>query len=167
MRLSLATLNTLDQADFTQALGDIFEETPVIAAQVWSKRPFASLTALHSAMVQVMFGLEPAAQLALIRAHPDLGSRLAMAPNSVAEQASVGLDCLTADEYEQLQRLNTAYRQRFGFPFILAVKGQTQAAILAAFEQRLPQSAESETATALAQIAQIAWFRLQDRLTEP
>jgi 2-oxo-4-hydroxy-4-carboxy-5-ureidoimidazoline decarboxylase len=165
--LSLQALNALDQAGFTQALGDIFEETPLIAARTWPRRPFNSLDALHQAMVQVVNELEPAEQLALICAHPELGSRLAMAPSSVAEQTGAGLDRLTAAEYEQLQRLNAAYRERFGFPFVMAVKGQPKDSIISALEHRLQQAPTAEITTALEQIAQIAWLRLQDRVSEP
>ena len=109
-------------------------------------------------------------QLALIRAHPDLGSRATMANASVAEQAGAGLDRLSPANYKRLDALNQSYRDRFGFPFILAVKDATQADIFAAIERRLNNDEKTERETALQQIERIAWWRLQawvvDQLAE-
>lgn len=162
MGYSMAELNQMTQDAFVGAVGDVFEHTPSIAAQAWMKRPFVDLADLHQKMVEVMTHLSPAEQLALIRAHPDLGSKTKMADASVKEQSGVGLDRLTADEFERFQQLNRAYKTRFGFPFIIAVKRQTKASILAAFDRRLQHSVDIEVQQALAEIAQIAWFRLLD-----
>ncbi len=101
-------------------------------------------------------------QLALIRAHPDLGSKASMAEASVQEQAGLGLDRLTAQEYDYFQFLNQAYKDKFGFPFIIAVKNQTKASVLDAFERRLQNNIETEIAGAIAEINKIAWFRIQN-----
>ena len=105
---------------------------------------------------------------ALIKAHPDLAGKLALAktltPNSTDEQASAGLDHLTPDELRKFAELNDAYRVRFGFPFIIAVKGKNKADILAAFQRRLTNDADAETRTALAEIDRIAALRLKDIL---
>lgn len=164
---SLARLNALGQDEFTEALGSVFEHTPAIARQSWRDRPFTSVEALHRAMVAAMAALPEDAQLALIRAHPDLGSRTAMAPASVQEQAGIGLDQLSAAEYQQFQALNEAYRDRFDFPFIVAVKEHTKASILAAFQRRLTHDQDAERQTALAEIAKIAWFRLGEFRCQP
>ncbi|MEB3355215.1 MAG: 2-oxo-4-hydroxy-4-carboxy-5-ureidoimidazoline decarboxylase [Synechococcales bacterium] len=162
MNYSLSQLNQMPQAEFTAALGDVFEQTPAIAHATWHQRPFASLEELHQAMVQVLHTLSPEEQLALIQAHPELGSKARMADASVAEQAGAGLNCLRAEVYERFQSLNQRYRAAFGFPFIIAVKHHTQDSILAAFEQRLTHSPQEERRQALAEIAQIAWLRLVD-----
>jgi 2-oxo-4-hydroxy-4-carboxy-5-ureidoimidazoline decarboxylase len=161
MAHTLSALNQMDQAAFTAALGAAFEETPAIAAQAWHHRPFDSLKALHQCMADIVQALPLADQLALLRAHPDLGSRVQMADASVQEQASVGLDQLTPEDYERFLSLNQRYREKFGFPFIMAVAGQTQAAILSAFAQRLENPESTEIQQALQEVSKIAGFRLQ------
>lgn len=157
---ALDELNQLDQERFTQALGDIFEHTPAIAHQTWTQRPFATVAALHQAMVSVMQTLSQAQQLELIRAHPDLGAKAKMTTASVQEQSSAGLDQLTSEEFATFQSLNERYRDRFQFPFIVAVKEHTQESILAAFRQRLTHDFDTERQTALTEIAKIASYRL-------
>lgn len=161
---SLAQLNAMSEADFITALGHIFEQTPRIAQMAWLRRPFVSLADLHQKMVAIVDQLPSAQQIDLICAHPDLGSRAKMAEASVKEQAGVGLDQLTASEYDRFQSLNQAYKAKFGFPFIIAVRNHTKATILEAFEQRLQNTPEQEQQTALAEIATIAQFRLQDSI---
>lgn len=165
MTYSLAALNQMDQAAFVAALGAVFEDTPAIAHHAWHHRPFDSVTALHRAMVHVMQNLSPAEQIALIRAHPDLGSKAKMAAASVAEQAGVGLDRLSPTEYERFHQLNQSYRATFSFPFIIAVKNHTKASILTAFEQRLQNTPTAEQMQALTEIAEIARFRLAALVT--
>lgn len=160
MTYTIAELNQMDQAAFVAALGAVFEQTPSIAQQAWTHRPFRDVADLHQNMVLVVQSLSPAAQLALIQAHPDLGSKAKMAEASVQEQAGVGLDRLTPAEYDRLTQLNQAYQTKFGFPFIIAVKNHTKESILAAFEQRLQNSVQTELQQALAEISQIAQFRL-------
>ncbi|RZM79815.1 2-oxo-4-hydroxy-4-carboxy-5-ureidoimidazoline decarboxylase [Leptolyngbya iicbica LK] len=150
----------MDEVHFTQALGDIFEHTPAIAQKAWPQRPFATVEALHQAMVTVMQALPTEDQLRLIRAHPDLGTKAKMADSSVQEQAGVGLDRLSPEEFATFSELNQAYRDRFHFPFIVAVKEHTKTSILAAFRQRLTHDAATERQTALAEIAKIAGYRL-------
>lgn len=162
MVYSLDTLNQMNQETFTEALGAIFEHTPAIAQMAWNRRPFGDLADLHQKMVSVVDHLSPEEQLALICAHPDLGSRAKMAETSVQEQAGVGLDRLSPEEYQQFHHLNQNYREKFGFPFIIAVKNHTKTSILDAFAQRLRNDAIAERQQALIEITQIAWFRLQD-----
>jgi len=161
---SLETLNQLGRDEFRRALGGVFEQSPWVADRAFARRPFASLEALHEAMAQVVGRASREEQLALIRAHPDLAGTAAraraMSAASVAEQSSAGLDRLTEEEYERFERLNGAYREKFGFPFIIAVRRHEKHAILAAFEARLPNSLDEEVEAALAQIAEIARLRL-------
>ena len=160
VQISLEDLNQMDQAHFTQVLGDIFEHTPAIAHQTWSGRPFVNVAALHQAMVDVMQALPNEAQLSLIRAHPDLGTKAKMTDSSVQEQASAGLDQLSPEEFTTFETLNQAYRDQFQFPFIVAVKENTKTSILEAFRQRLTHDFDTERRTALTEIAKIAGYRL-------
>jgi 2-oxo-4-hydroxy-4-carboxy-5-ureidoimidazoline decarboxylase len=157
----LNQLNAMSEAEFVTAIGPAFEATPTVAAQVWPQRPFANLTDLHQKMVAIVQAMTAEEKLALINAHPDLGTRVAMAEASVAEQSQAGLNQLSAEEYEQFQRLNRQYRDTFGFPFILAVAGHTKASILQNFAQRLHHTQDLEMATALDEIEKIARLRLE------
>ncbi|NJN89596.1 MAG: 2-oxo-4-hydroxy-4-carboxy-5-ureidoimidazoline decarboxylase [Leptolyngbyaceae cyanobacterium SL_5_14] len=167
MLYSLEQLNCMSQEEFVDALGVVFEETPAIARRVYHQRPFASVIELHQQMVAVVKQMSSAEQLALICAHPDLGSKTKMAEASVQEQADVGLDQLTASEFERFQILNSAYKAKFGFPFIIAVKNQTKDSILESFARRLNNTAEIEVTQSLAEIAQIAHFRLLNLIDQP
>ncbi len=158
---TLDQLNTMTQADFIAAIGTAFEDTPTIAAQVWPQRPFSSVADLHQRMVSLVQALPEREKLALIKAHPDLGTRVAMAEASVAEQSQAGLSQLSAAEYNRFQQLNQQYKDTFGFPFILAVAGHTKASILENFAQRLNNARDLEMATALGEIEKIARLRLE------
>ncbi|MFP4006947.1 MAG: 2-oxo-4-hydroxy-4-carboxy-5-ureidoimidazoline decarboxylase [Spirulinaceae cyanobacterium] len=156
----LEKLNEMSQADFTEIFGEIWEETPAIAQQSWQYRPFTDIESLYQSMVKVVREMSAAEQLALIQAHPDLGSKTKMAQASVQEQSQAGLNTLSPEEYQQFQSLNQAYKDKFGFPFIIAVKNHTKASILEAFKRRLQNDLETEKQQALAEISQIARFRL-------
>src|ERR1700733_1010722 len=117
--MTIGELNLLDRADFVAAVGWIFEHSPWVAERAWAARPFAGLEALRAAMVEQVQRASEAGQLDLLRAHPDLGARARLSPASTGEQTGAGLDNLTPDEFGQLQRLNSEYRERFGFPFLL------------------------------------------------
>ena len=159
--MTVAELNALDRGPFVQALGWIFEESPWVAERAWDARPFADLDALHQQMTTVVARAKQEEQMALLRAHPDLGARARMTDASVGEQAGAGLDRLTPDDFDRLQRLNSAYRAKFGFPFLYAVKGSTPQQILDALEQRQGHEPDDEFAEALRQVGQIARFRLE------
>ncbi|MBE9075981.1 2-oxo-4-hydroxy-4-carboxy-5-ureidoimidazoline decarboxylase [Romeria aff. gracilis LEGE 07310] len=167
MAYSINEINQMSQAEFVSAFGAVYEETPAIARQIWSKRPFADGSALQQQMATHVNRLPLKQQLALIRAHPDLGSQAKMAPASVQEQSGLGLNRLSVREYERFQALNRAYKDKFGFPFIASVKNHTKDSILHAFEQRLSHSPEEETLKALAEINQIAAFRLAALVKSP
>ena len=162
--MSLEELNRMDREAFTAALGWIFENSPWVAERSWELHPFRDVAALHEAMVRQVTHAGLETQVALIRAHPDLGARARMSDASAGEQAGAGLDRLTPAEFERLQQLNWAYREKFGFPFIYAVKGSTKHDILRALEDRLAGDPPAEHATALAQIYRIAQFRLEDTI---
>ena len=160
--LNLEELNSLNRDGFVEALGWIFEDSPWVAERAWACRPYASLEALHQAMIDVVQQASEAEQLALLRAHPDLGTRARISDASTGEQRGAGLDCLDADEYGRLQRLNDQYRRRFGFPFLFAVKTSTKKDVLTALEARVGRSRDEELAEALRQVYRIAGFRLED-----
>jgi 2-oxo-4-hydroxy-4-carboxy-5-ureidoimidazoline decarboxylase len=160
--MTLAELNAMDHAAFIHALGWIFEHSPRVADRAFIHRPFASRAALHQAMVREVQAAKPEEQTALLRAHPDLGTRARISQASTGEQAGAGLDRLTPDEFERLNRLNAAYRDTFGFPFLYAVKGSTKYDILQALERRLGNPPEQEYQEALRQVYRIAEFRLSD-----
>jgi 2-oxo-4-hydroxy-4-carboxy-5-ureidoimidazoline decarboxylase len=162
--VTLAELNACCRADFVDSLGWVFEASSWVAERAWVARPFASIEELHAAMIAVVDEAWPEERLMLLRAHPDLGTRARMSDASVGEQQGAGLDRLTPEEFDRLQRLNLAYREKFGFPFLFAVKGSTKHDVLAALERRLPASPEHELEEALRQVHRIAMFRLQDLL---
>lgn len=162
MPYSIAELNQMSQVAFVEALGAVFEDMPAIARQTWNQRPFADVTELHQRMVDVVNAMSGDEQLDLIQAYPDLGSKAKMAQASVIEHGVVGLDRLLPEEDERLQSLNQAYKKKFGFPFITAVRNHTKASIIEAFNRRLNNTADAEMEQALTEIAQIARFRLLD-----
>jgi 2-oxo-4-hydroxy-4-carboxy-5-ureidoimidazoline decarboxylase len=158
--MTIDELNSLPREAFVGALGGIYEHSPWVAERAWDQRPFASIEALHGVMRAAVDGASSEVQLRLLRAHPDLGARLQMSAASTGEQAGAGLDRLGAGEFERLRDLNLAYRAKFGFPFILAVKGATKAEIFAALERRFGNEPEEEFREALRQVHRIAAFRL-------
>lgn len=159
--MTVAELSASDRAAFVRTLGGIFEDSPWVAERAWERRPFASLDDLHAAMTGVVAGATEAEQLALLRAHPDLGTRARISEASTGEQRGAGLDRLTPAEFTRLQRLNTDYRRRFGFPFLFAVKGSTTDDVLAALDARSARTHAEEFAEALQQVYKIARFRLE------
>ncbi|MDB5971736.1 MAG: uraD [Hydrocarboniphaga sp.] len=171
MSIELAALNAANEADFVAELSAIFEHSPWVAEQVCALRPFATRLDLHEAMCAAVRRAPAAQQLALVRAHPELAGRAAirgdLTAESTSEQAGAGLAACTPDEYARLQTMNDAYNARFGFPFVLSVKGHDRAAILQHFERRLSNEAEIELDTALREIDRIAAFRLAERVAEP
>ena len=160
MTLSLGELNRMDRAAFAGALGAAFEHSPWIAEAAWQKRPFAGIDALHRAMVDAIMSAGRERQLALLQAHPELGASRIATEFSRQEQAAAGLGRGEPDAAVALRDLNRHYRDRFGFPFILAVAGKSRADILAAISQRIGHAAEVEFTTALDEVAKIGRFRL-------
>lgn len=164
--MTVSELNRAARADFTDAVGFAFENSPWIAALAWEKRPFANVDELHAAMVDVVERAPEEKRIALIAEHPDLAGRVAregrLTPASRAEQTSAGLDRLSNEELARFERLNEAYRARFAFPFVICARENTKDSILAALEQRTKNDRAAEVSTALREIAKIARLRLMD-----
>jgi 2-oxo-4-hydroxy-4-carboxy-5-ureidoimidazoline decarboxylase len=163
--MTIEEVNSLSCAQFVAAIGWVFEHSPWVAQRTWKRRPFNNVDQLHAAMTQEVERATPEEQLALLRAHPDLGARASMSAASVGEQSGAGLHSLTPDEYQQLQQLNTAYRDKFGFPFLYAVKGSTKYDILQALDQRLGAAPADEFRQALTEVYRIAGSRLRDAIS--
>jgi 2-oxo-4-hydroxy-4-carboxy-5-ureidoimidazoline decarboxylase len=160
----LEELNSCTEADFVAALANIFEYSPWVAEQACATRPFDGVNDLFAAMKTVIERAPHELQLALIKSHPDLGDKTRRAAGltaeSTAEQNSAGLDRLSDAEYEAFERVNNAYRSKFGFPYIVCVRRHTKDSILSDFERRLPNDATTETATSIEEICRIAALRL-------
>ena len=159
----------MERKEFIARFGGVFEHSPWIAERTFDRglptdcdRP----AGLHGALCTEFRGASQAERLGVLRAHPDLAGRLALAgdltDDSTREQAAAGLDCLTRQELARFTELNDAYQQKFGFPFIMAVKGRSKGEILAAFETRIENDSETEFETACGEVERIALLRLQD-----
>lgn len=153
---------------FLAAFGHLYEHSPWVAERAWTHAPFADAGALKAAFRSAIAEASAAEQLALLRAHPQLADKAAIAQgltaDSAAEQASAGLDRLTEAEFADFHALNAAYAERFGFPFIICVRLHDKAGILAAMRRRLSGAPEAEFAEALAQVGLISGLRLADAL---
>src|SRR5690606_29275442 len=161
----------MGEAEFVERFGGVFEHSPWIAERAYRmEHGFAHDTAggLHNALARAFRSATPEERLGVLKAHPDLAGKLAAArrltPESTAEQASAGLDALTDEERAIFSDLNTRYVEKFGFPFIIAVKDNTKDSILAAFHKRIENSRAEEFATACKQVERIAYLRLKDIL---
>jgi 2-oxo-4-hydroxy-4-carboxy-5-ureidoimidazoline decarboxylase len=161
-------LNGVSRDAFVAALGHLFEHSPWIVEQAYERRPFRDAEHLHAELCAVVRGAPTERQLALIRAHPDLAGRLAQAgrltAESTREQAGAGLDRLSSEELAEFTRRNDAYRERFGFPFVICARLSNRGAILQAMDTRVRNSPDDERLAALAEIEKIAWLRLKDVL---
>ncbi|HKR24464.1 MAG TPA: 2-oxo-4-hydroxy-4-carboxy-5-ureidoimidazoline decarboxylase [Allosphingosinicella sp.] len=168
MTLRIDEINALTAADFARRFGAVAEHAPWVAAAAGLARPFADRDGMIAAFAAAVEEAPPEAQLGLLRAHPDLAGKAALVgdvtADSRAEQRGAGLDTLTPDELARFTALNDSYRRRFGFPFILAVKGATKHRILAAFAERLDNPPEAELAEAVAQVCRILRFRIEERV---
>ncbi|MDM7979677.1 MAG: 2-oxo-4-hydroxy-4-carboxy-5-ureidoimidazoline decarboxylase [Rhizobium sp.] len=163
----------MDRADFVQRFGGVFEHSPFIAERAFDagmiEEPLTALD-VHDALAAMFRTASQDERLGVLRAHPDLAGKLAIAgeltEDSKREQAGAGLDRLSAEEHARFTELNTGYVEKFGFPFIIAVKGLTKDDILAAFETRIANSQDQEFDTACQQVEKIAWLRLESLLPE-
>lgn len=167
--IDMAGINAMDQPAFVQKFGGIFEKSPWVAEQAWEKRPFASVDTLHAAMVQVVKFAPLPSQLALLQSHPDLAGKEAqagtMTSSSVSEQASAGLNALSKPEVQKIAGFNSAYKQKFGFPFIIAVRMHTKEGIFFDFSQRLANDTQTEYQNDLQNVYAITRLRLAAMLT--
>ena len=169
-RVTLADINRADATRFAALLGGVFEHSPWVAMCTFGARPFATRAALHGAMMTAVMAATRDEQLALIRAHPELAGREAMAGaltvDSTSEQGRLGLTALPRAEFERITKANHAYREKFGFPCIVALKlHQSRDTVLAEMEQRLQNDRDTEIANALTQIQHITGVRLQKLIT--
>ncbi|HEY9180648.1 MAG TPA: 2-oxo-4-hydroxy-4-carboxy-5-ureidoimidazoline decarboxylase [Candidatus Baltobacteraceae bacterium] len=168
--MTIADLNGMDADAFTGAVGFAFEDSPWIARAAWAQRPFRDAAHLHAVMLDVLDRSSEQQRIALIASHPDLAGRAAregrLTAASAGEQQSAGLDRLTTEELERFDRLNTAYRTAFGFPFVICAREQTKDRILAALDARLNNDRETEIRTALAEIGKIARLRLNEAIAQ-
>lgn len=166
--IAIDAVNRMTPDAFVAAFGDVAEHSPWVAKRASAARPFADRRAMAEAFLDAIFDADPPTQLALVRAHPDLAGRAAIAgdllPESRKEQAGAGLDKLTAGEFARFTSLNDTYRAKFGFPFIFAVKGADKHGILRAFEERIGNEPEAELKTAIRQVGNIIVFRLEDQV---
>jgi OHCU decarboxylase len=168
---SLAELNRADRTAFVAALGAAFEHSPWVAERAFTAQPFATVAALHAAMLQAVRVASRVEQLALIRAHPELAGREAAAgalsADSATEQGRLGINALSRPEFERMRELNRRYSEKFGFPCIIALRLHAdRASVLAEFERRLANGTEAEIEDALAQIGHITRGRLEKLVRE-
>jgi len=168
MLLSIDELNRMSVTEFAARFGDVAEHSPWVAERAAGARPFADRDAVVAAFATALRGAARDERLAVLRAHPDLAGRAAVAgalsEESRREQAGAGLDRLTPEEFERFTALNAAYTKRFGIPFIFAVKGATKDMILAAFEERVANGREAELENATDNVCRIMRFRIEDRV---
>jgi 2-oxo-4-hydroxy-4-carboxy-5-ureidoimidazoline decarboxylase len=170
MRVTILQLNQLHEPEFIRVIGPVFEHSPWIAESTCTKKPFADFENLRQSLCETVKNSGAEKQLALIGAHPDLVGRAALASTltreSSGEQAGAGLNQLSPAEIELFQKQNSAYKSKFGFPFVICARLNKKEAILAGFERRLKNSRESEIKTALEEIFKIAELRLRDLITD-
>jgi len=167
-RISLAALERMDRASFIATFGGVFEHSPWVAEGAWASAPFADGRQLHEAMVRVVREAPHERQLALVRAHPELAGKAAirgeLTEASTSEQAGSGLNRLTEAEDARFRELNERYKERFGFPFVMAVKHGRKGEILDAFAARLGSMPSEELSRAITEIGKIAGYRLDDMI---
>ncbi len=161
--ISLAQVNAMTVEEFVATFGEIAEHSAWVATN--ATRPFASCSAMIDAFKTVVMQADEAAQLALLRAHPDLATRVKLTTDSTNEQKGAGLDSLSAAEFTKFTTLNNQYKEQNGFPFIFAVKGATKYQILASFEQRIHNPRGDEFQVALQQVCKIIGFRLEAKVS--
>jgi 2-oxo-4-hydroxy-4-carboxy-5-ureidoimidazoline decarboxylase len=168
--MTLADINCMGRDEFVAALGGIVEHSPWVADGAWERRPFASTDALHAVMMEVMDSASQVKKVALLRAHPELAGKAALCAgltlDSTREQSGAGLTQCSPQELARLTALNKAYTDKFGFPFIIAVKGLNRRDIIERFGERLTNDALAEFDEALRQVARISRLRLT-ALLEP
>ena len=167
-RVSLEALNKADKAELVRLLDGVFEHASWVAEAAFAKQPYPTVAALHDALMAAVRTVPSKDQIAFVQAHPDLAGKAAragqVAPASAAEQASLGLDRLGDEDFARFEKLNSTYKDKFGFPFVVCVRRQTRDAILDSFERRLGNNEETELATALDEIGYITRLRLLDRV---
>jgi OHCU decarboxylase len=163
--VTLEELNALGREEFVDRLGGVAEGSPWVAERAWAEGPFADLDSLSDAFRRAINSASREWQLGLIQAHPDLAGRVALSPESAAEQAGAGLDRLSPQQLDEFTRLNVTYHARFGFPFVICVREHDAASILAAYRERLRNDGVEERRAALAEIGKIVRLRLDEAVS--
>lgn len=166
MALDITAVNELNCEKFVEVFGGLFEKTPLIAASVWSNRPFSDAKALHESLCEFVRRLPALARAGLLRCYPDLAGKLAqqrqLTPESYNEHKSAGLLELNTEELQEISELNRKYRDKFGWPFIICARENKKAAILDGLKKRLLKSSDAELQTGINEVCNIAWHRLVD-----
>ena len=164
--LTLEEVNNLGFQAFTEKLGSIIENTPLVAATIWSNRPFQSVKALHDTFCMFLTALPPETKAGILRCHPDLAGKLAMmsalSRESTKEQKGAGLLELSDSEREELTTLNHTYKKKFEFPFVICARENKKEAIFSGMRSRLSNDTKTETETGIREVCKIAWYRLVD-----
>ena len=164
--IALNQINEMDQEGFVARFGSLFEHSAAYAEEAWRSRPFGSIEEMWRAFEDAMYAAPRERQLDLIRAHPDLAGKAAVAgeltQESAREQASAGLNRLSPGEFEVFTRMNREYREKFGLPMVVCVREHTKESILENVQSRLGNSRHEEIRTALAEISKISHYRLLD-----
>lgn len=164
--LTIEQINSITSQQFVDILGEIFEHSPWIAEKTAQTRPYTTLNDLYTEMVSTVEVSSTEEKLTLIKAHPNLGERIEMSHDSILEQSSAGLKDLSTEEYTQFITMNQKYTDKFGFPFILAVRGKNKQQIYQAMEARINNLKEIEFQTALQEIYKIALLRLKEKILD-
>ncbi|MFA9557793.1 2-oxo-4-hydroxy-4-carboxy-5-ureidoimidazoline decarboxylase [Evansella sp. AB-rgal1] len=162
MVFSMIEINKMTKAEFITIVGAVFEHSPWVAEKAWDSHPFSSFEKMYEVLVKEMNNGDHALKLSLLRAHPDLGSKLEMSETSKLEQKNAGLSELSEQEFREFSSLNKSYVEKFGFPYIMAVKGKTKETIKTNLKERINNSYMEEFEAALDQVSKIARFRLED-----
>ncbi|MDQ3637098.1 MAG: 2-oxo-4-hydroxy-4-carboxy-5-ureidoimidazoline decarboxylase [Actinomycetota bacterium] len=165
-KITLDRVNELDQEGFVTRYGSLFEHSPWVAEEAWRSRPFGSVEEMWRAFEDAMYAAPRERRLDLIRAHPDLAGKAAVADEltqeSKREQASAGLNRLSPEEFEAFTRMNREYREKFDLPMVVCVREHTKESIMENVQSRLENSRDEEIRTALAEISKISHYRLLD-----
>lgn len=162
--VTIEQVNETTYEQFMALMDGIFEHSPWIAEKAQGNKPFSSLSNLYQEMVNIVENSSFEQKLALIQTHPNLGERVVMTTDSISEQTGAGLQDLTSNETENFILMNQQYMKKFGFPFILAVRGKNKQQIYKAMQERIQHTKNIEFENALNEIYQIAWLRLKERL---
>ncbi|MGF1471632.1 MAG: 2-oxo-4-hydroxy-4-carboxy-5-ureidoimidazoline decarboxylase [Rubrobacteraceae bacterium] len=165
-KITLKEVNGLNREEFVTRFGSLYEHSPWVAESASGERPFEDLSEMNAAFARAVWKAPPERRLALIKGHPDLAGKAAMAgnltPESTREQASLGLNQLSREEFEAFTKLNGAYKAKFGFPMVIAVREHTKDSIMTNAVVRLQNSREEEVSRALEEITKIARYRLEE-----
>ena len=158
-------INKLSRSEFVEIFANIFEKTKWIAEKLYNQKPFDNFRDLSSKMLGIFETAGKETQLKILEAHPDLADKVTvnlLTSNSRSEQSNAGLDQCSEEEFNEFKNLNKSYRQKYGFPFVIAVKGKNKIEILSEFKKRILNSVDKEFKEAIKQVVKIANLRLNE-----